>query len=264
MPNYQRYRFFAIIAIFSVLSDYYYYANSQSVNGSLSGFAPAVATWYGDPSGPGSVGGGCGYGGEVSNPPYNALVSAGNNHLFKSGIGCGSCYQVKCSQNAACSGNPITVTITDECPGNCNSDPIHFDLSGKAMGYLAKPGQADALRSAGRINIQYQRVPCYYKGTSITFRIDTGSNPYYLAFVTEYINGDGEIGSMQLLPSNSKTPLFMQHVFGATWKADIPLGIKGPYSVRITSLESKKTITAYNSIPADWAPGKYYIANINF
>ncbi|KAL0401618.1 UNVERIFIED_CONTAM: Expansin-B4 [Sesamum latifolium] len=263
MPNYQQYQIFTIIAILSVLSDYYCYVNSQSINGSLSGFAPAVATWYGDPNGPGS-GGACGFGGEVSNRPYNALVSAGNSNLFKFGKGCGSCYQVKCSQNAACSGYPITVTITDECPGNCNSDPIHFDLSGKAMGYLAKPGQADALRNAGRINIQYQRVPCYYNGTSITFRIDTGSNPNYLAFVTEYINGDGEIGSIQLLPSNSKNPLFMQQVFGATWKADIPIGIQGPYSVRITSLESRKTITAYNSIPANWQPGKYYVANVNF
>ncbi|KAL0299011.1 UNVERIFIED_CONTAM: Expansin-B6, partial [Sesamum radiatum] len=107
-------------------------------------------------------------------------------------------------------------------------------------------------------------VPCYYKGTSITFKIDPGSNPNYLAFAVEYINGDGEIGSMQLLPSNSKNPLVMQPVFGATWKANIPNGIKGPYSVGITSLESKKTVTAYNSIPANWAPGKFYISNVNF
>ncbi|KAK4385557.1 Expansin-B4 [Sesamum angolense] len=263
MPSYQSYRFFTIIAILSFLSDYYCYVNSQPINGSLSGFSPAVATWYGDPILVNQWGS-FGFGGEVSNPPYYALVSAGNNNLFKSGKGCGSCYQVKCLQHAACSGFPITVTITDECPGNCNSDPIHFDLSGKAMGYLAKPGQADALRSAGGINIQYQRVPCYYKGTSITFRIDTGSNPYYLAFVTEYINGDGEIGSIELLPSNSRNPLFMKQVFGATWKADIPSGIKGPYSVRITSLESRKTVTAYNAIPENWLPGKYYISNVNF
>ncbi|KAL0303520.1 UNVERIFIED_CONTAM: Expansin-B4 [Sesamum radiatum] len=263
MSTYQSYRFVTILVILLVLSDYYLCLNSESVNASVLSFAPAIATWYGDPNGPGS-GGGCGFGGDVANPPYSGLVSAGNKNLFKSGRGCGSCYQVRCTQNAACSGNPITVTIADECPGSCNNDPIHFDLSGKAMGLLAKPGQANALRSAGRINIQYQRVPCYYKGTSITFRIDPGSNANYLAFVVEYINGDGEIGSMQLFPSNSKNPLVMQPVFGATWKANLPIGIKGPYSVRITSLESKKTVTAYNTIPADWHPGQYYISKVNF
>ncbi|KAL0317274.1 UNVERIFIED_CONTAM: putative expansin-B2 [Sesamum angustifolium] len=127
---------------------------------------------------------------------------------------------VKCTQNAECSGHPITVTITDECPGACNNDPVHFDLSGKAFGYLAKPGQG--------------------------------------------VNGDGEIGSMELIPSSSGQSLHMQPVFGATWKADIPNGITGPYSVRITSLESRRTITAYNSIPANWHPGQYYISNVNF
>lgn len=49
------------------------------------------------------------------------------------------------------------MTITDECPGLCNNEPFHFDLSGKAFGYLAKPGREEELRKAGRINIQYTR-----------------------------------------------------------------------------------------------------------
>ncbi|KAK4384194.1 putative expansin-B2 [Sesamum angolense] len=142
---------------------------------------------------------------------------------------------VKCTQNAECSGYPITVTITDECPGACNDDPVHFDLSGKAFGYLAKRGQGDALRNK--------------EGSTLNIK---------------GVNGDGEIGSMELIPSSSGQSLYMQPVFGATWKADIPNGITGPYSVRITSLESRRTITAYNSIPANWHPGQYYISNVNF
>ncbi|KAL0317275.1 UNVERIFIED_CONTAM: putative expansin-B2 [Sesamum angustifolium] len=226
-------------------------------------FYSAVATWYGDPEGSGS-GGACGLEDDVANPPYYGMISAGNNNLFKSGKGCGSCYQVKCTQNAECSGYPITITITDECPGACNDDPVHFDLSGKAFGYLAKRGEGDALRNKGRISIEYQRVQCYYNNMSIAIKIDRGSNQYYLAFALENVNGDGEIGSMELIPSNSGQPLYMQQVFGATWKADIPIGTSGPYSVRITSLDSRKTITAYNSIPADWHPGQYYITNVNF
>ncbi|KAK4431028.1 Expansin-B4 [Sesamum alatum] len=165
-------------------------------------FYSAVATWYDDPEGSGS-GGACGLENDVANSPYYGLISARNNNLFKYGKGCGSCYQVKCTQNAECSGYPITLTIRDECPGSCNDDPVHFDLSGKAFGYLAKPGQGAALRNRGRINIEYQRVQCYYNNTSIIFKIDRGSNQYYLAFALEGVNGDGEIGSMGLLPSNS-------------------------------------------------------------
>ncbi|KAK4385552.1 putative expansin-B2 [Sesamum angolense] len=200
--------------------------SSESANATLdSTFSSAVATWYGSPTGAGS-GGACGFADDVANYPYEGYIAAGNSNLFKSGKGCGSCYQVKCYQNPACSGYPIRITITDECPGACNNEPVHFDLSGKAFGYLAKPGEADTLRNAGRINIEYQRL-----------------QPLLLAFAVEYVGGDGDIGLIELLPSNARDRwLAMQQSWGATWKADIPIGTKGPYSVRITTLQSEKQL----------------------
>ncbi|KAK6144726.1 hypothetical protein DH2020_021546 [Rehmannia glutinosa] len=249
---------FVIIVLLLVVTDYCFCINTKSINASLAGgFGPAIATWYGDPNGAGSTGGACGFGNDVTNPTYNSLISAGNQALFKSGKGCGACYQVKCTQNPQCSRSPITVTITDECPGSCNNDPIHFDLSGKAFGYLAKPGQADALRNAGRINIEYKKVPCNFNAR-LTFKIDKGSNPFYLAFAVEYLSGDGEIGSIEISSSNSNGWRAMQRTFGATWKVDLPSGVRGPFSVRITTLESRTTIVAPNVIPANWAPGQYY------
>ncbi|KAK4435951.1 putative expansin-B14 [Sesamum alatum] len=85
-----------------------------------------VATWYGSPTGFGS-GGGCGFENDVGNAVYNGMIAAGNNNIYKSGKGCGACYQVKCTEHPSCSGSPITITITDECPGECNNEAFHFD-----------------------------------------------------------------------------------------------------------------------------------------
>lgn len=36
----------------------------------------------------------CGYGDDVGKSPYNGMVFGGNFKMFKSGGGCGACYQV--------------------------------------------------------------------------------------------------------------------------------------------------------------------------
>ncbi|KAL3652508.1 hypothetical protein CASFOL_002189 [Castilleja foliolosa] len=254
------FKFLTIAAILFFLTDQYCLCISpQSFNGSPdNGFSNAVATWYGNETGGGS-GGSCGFDKDVDYPPFNGMTTAGNQFLFKSGKGCGNCYQVKCTNNPQCSGNAISVTLTNECPGTCNDDPVHFDLSGKAFGYLAKPGQDYSLRKLGKINVQYQSVPCHYN-VGITFKIDVGSNRYYLAFAIEYVDGDGDIGAVELSSSNSKGWLTMKQSWGATWNVGLPEGIRGPYSVKVTTIESKKVVYASNVIPANWAPGQHYHA----
>lgn len=70
-------------------------------------------------------------------------------------------FQIKCTRRPYCSGYPITVTITDECPGACNNVPYHFDLGRTAFGAMANPGRADDLRNLGQVDIQYRRFIHY-------------------------------------------------------------------------------------------------------
>ncbi|MQM05435.1 hypothetical protein Taro_038247 [Colocasia esculenta] len=219
------------------------------------GWSPAGATWYGNANGFGSDGGACGYGKTVGQPPFSSMISAGGPSLFKSGKGCGACYQVKCTSHPTCSGNPVTVVITDECPGGpCVAESVHFDLSGTAFGAMARPGQADQLRSAGRIPIEFVRTRCNYPGWKIAFRIDAGSNPFFLAVLIEFENGDGDISAVQLFQDKSGSGSPMQQLFGAVWKVNSGPALRAPFSFRLTT-SSGRSVFARNVIPAGWRPG---------
>uniref|UniRef100_A0A7N1A3F8 Uncharacterized protein n=1 Tax=Kalanchoe fedtschenkoi TaxID=63787 RepID=A0A7N1A3F8_KALFE len=235
------------------------------VDAVASEWGPAVATWYGEPDGFGSDGGACGYGADVGKAPFSSMVSAGGPSLFLSGKGCGTCYQVKCSANDACSGNPVTVVITDNCAGGpCASDATHFDLSGTAFGALASSGQEDTLRNAGSIDIEFQRVECSYPETPLTFKIDSGSNPNYLAVLIEYVSGDGDVAQVELQETSvSDSWLPMQQSWGAVWALNSGSPLQGPFSIRITT-SAADSLVAENVIPADWAAGGSYTADVSF
>ncbi|XP_020200230.1 expansin-B7 [Aegilops tauschii subsp. strangulata] len=232
------------------------------------GWLDARATWYGAPggAGPDDNGGACGFK-NVNLPPFNAMTSCGNEPLFKDGKGCGSCYQIRCVAHAACSGVPETVIITD-----MNYYPVaryHFDLSGTAFGAMAKDGRNDELRHAGIIDMQFKRVPCQYPGLSVTFHVEQGSNPNYLAVLVEYENGDGDVAQVDLMesrPDNGEptgvwTP--MRESWGSIWRLDTHRPLQGPFSLRVTN-ESGRSLVAEQVIPADWQPDTVYSSLVQF
>ncbi|KAF3322366.1 expansin-B16-like protein [Carex littledalei] len=224
---------------------------------------PAIATWYGEADGDGSTGGACGYGSLVDVVPYKARVGAVSPLLFKGGEGCGACYKVKCLDPSICSRRAVTVIITDECPG-CSSEQNHvFDLSGAAFSRMAIGGHGPQLRNRGELSVVYRRTPCKYRNENIAFHVNEGSTESWLSLLVEYEDGDGDIGSMQIQPANSAQWLNMEHIWGATWCLNGG-SLKGPFSVRITTLSTKQTLSARDVIPRNWSPKATYTSRLNF
>ncbi|KAJ1299223.1 hypothetical protein BS78_01G515400 [Paspalum vaginatum] len=247
--------------------------NADGGGPSTSGWLNARATWYGAPNGagPDDNGGACGFK-DVNMPPFSAMTSCGNEPLFKDGKGCGSCYQIRCVAHPACSGIPETVIITDM--NYYPVAPYHFDLSGTAFGAMAKDQRNDELRHAGIIDIQFKRVACQYPGLTVTFHIERGSNPNYLAVLVEYENGDGDVVQVDLMESRAAaegggepvpTGVWepMHQSWGSIWRMDTRRPLQGPFSLRVTN-ESGKTLVADQVIPADWQPDNVYSSIVQF
>lgn len=225
-------------------------------------YSPALATWYGDRYGAGS-GGACGWSNDVQSPPFSAMIAAGNANLYLQGKGCGNCYQVLCTRQPFCSMNPITITITDECPGACNDVPFAFDLSGTAFGAMSSPGQADNLRNLGRVDIQYRRVPCNYGSTTIAFKIDPMANPYWFAMAIEFCEGDGGLNSVEVSVNGSQQFRWMENIWGAVWAAHVDPSFRGPYTFRLVS-RNNEPVVAFNAVPYAFVPGQAYYSHVNF
>uniref|UniRef100_A0A453DP75 Uncharacterized protein n=3 Tax=Triticinae TaxID=1648030 RepID=A0A453DP75_AEGTS len=246
-----------------------------NVRGPRLNWLAAKATWYGARHGAGPDDNGGAYGFKnVNLPPFSAMTSCGNEPLFKDGKGCGSCYQIRClrSNHPACSGVPETVIITDM--NYYPVSPYHFDLSGTAFGAMAKDGRNDELRNAGIIDMQFRRVPCQYPGLAVMFHVEKGSNPFYMAILVEYENGDGDVKLLEIMesrpdagnggemaPTGDWVP--MKESWGSIWRMDARHRMQGSFSLRITN-ESGKMLVGDQVIPADWKPEKVYSSVIQF
>ncbi|KAL6979822.1 Expansin-like B1 [Sarracenia purpurea var. burkii] len=74
--------------------------------------------------------------------------------LYRDGIGCGSCYQVRCTNSNYCTDKGATVVVTDQG----SSDRTDFILSRRAFGQMAQTTDAAAsLLALGVVDIEYRR-----------------------------------------------------------------------------------------------------------
>jgi hypothetical protein len=95
-----------------------------------------------------------------------------------------------------------------------------------------------------------RRVPCNWHGMDIAFKVDAGSNPYYLAVLIEYEAGDGDLRSVERKQSGGGGAAWapMQQSWGAVWKHNSGAGLRAPFSIRLTS-GSGSTLVADKVIP---------------
>ena len=110
-----------------------------------------------------------------------------------------------------------------------------------------------------------RRVPCKYSGVNIAFRVDQGSNPFYLEVLVEFEDGDGDLSAVDLMEAGCGTWTPMVQNWGALWRYNSNTGkaLRAPFSLRLTS-DSGKVLVANNVIPAGWKAGATYRSLVNY
>ncbi|KAI9086998.1 hypothetical protein K1719_030959 [Acacia pycnantha] len=222
-------------------------------------FVSSRASYYPNSDENGTDVGACGFG------SFGATVNGGDvsaaSNLYRDGLGCGACYQVRCTNSAYCSDKGMTIVITDQGSG----PGTDFILSKRAFSHMAQNSDAAAtLLAYGVVDIQYRRVPCSYPNKNITIKIHEGSsNPNYLAFVIEYQQGKRDITAVQLCETQNFVCKLLSRSFGTVWTVNSPPS--GPLSVRMlfSDEDGEDTwVEPVNNIPQDWKAGESYDSGV--
>ncbi|KAJ9130544.1 hypothetical protein P3X46_034386 [Hevea brasiliensis] len=218
-------------------------------------FIHSRAAYYPNSDEQGTDRGQCGFG------SFGATINGGDvsaaSNLYRDGVGCGACYQVRCTNSNYCTDKGVTIVITD----HGSSDNTDFILSRRAFGHMAQTKDAAApLLSLGIVDIEYRRVSCSYPNKNITIKIDENSNyPHYLAFVIWYQQGKRDITAVQLCETQNFVCKLLDRSYGAVWTTTSPPS--GPLSLRMlfSGEDGDETwVVPVNNIPHDWKAGETY------
>ncbi|KAA0038531.1 expansin-like B1 [Cucumis melo var. makuwa] len=217
-------------------------------------FTRSRASHYPNSEEQGTDHGACGYG------TFGATINDGDvataSDLYRNGLGCGACYQIRCIDSELCSEKGTMVVITDQ-----GSGPGDFIMSRRAYAGLAQtPYAAVSLMALGVIDIEYKRVACSYPNKNITIKIDENSDaPHYLAFVIRFQQGKNDITAVQLCETKNFVCKLLDRSYGTVWTTTSPP--RGPLSLRmlLTNEEGdEQWIVPINDIPRDWKAGDIY------
>ncbi|XP_057833056.2 expansin-like A1 [Cryptomeria japonica] len=200
--------------------------------------------------------GACGYE-SFASTMSNGDVASASPKIYREGIGCGGCYQIRCTDPEICTKSGVKVLVTD-FPENTQTD---FVLPRSTFSKLAQPAKCSQLLNRGIVDIEYERIPCEYPGQNMMVQIGKiSSPPYFLAVLFQYQGGQTDILGVDVAQAGSSNWKHMMHNYGAVWSLDQPP--EGALSLQLfvaTGYNGSVLVSPKEAVlPANWSVRSVY------